>query len=327
MNSNIFQKLILVTGLLVMFVWACKPEPVGPPPSRIFDLEIAGDSATVFPALGETVIAEVNVQVPFEKTVILKVYRQVDSTMEELYDDSPVAEASNFQYNLVYKTGTPTPAGNGLATHVETAGSAIWFRFVATDEKGLVAERKFHIAVRGGKIKDLGEIVLYMLNDNNNADTLNMLNATTGERISPKAALKDIANLGVQIDFGYLYTPIDEVAALASISTYPPNFLFDPLVPGNITRFRKTNLSILDFVRLTETDEDILLDAYIAGEIPKISAFKPPESIYKGLKAGDILAFATDEAKPGGRKIGLIRIADILPGLGGNITFEIKVQE
>lgn len=327
MKSNIFQKLVTGAGLLGMFVWACKPDPVGPPPSRIYDLEIAGDSATVFPVLGENIMAEVNVQVPFEKSVRLRVYRQVDSTLEELYDDSPLPETSNFQYTLSYKTGSPTPSDNGAATHIETTGSDVWFRFVATDQNGLVAERKFHAAVRGGKIKDLGEIVLYMLNDNNNSDTLNMLNAHTGERISPVAALKDVLNIGSQIDFGYLYTPIDEVASLASVSTYPTNFLLDPLVPGNITRFRKTNMSILDFVRLDENGEDDLLDAYIAGEVPRISAFDPPESVYKGLKAGDVLAFATDEAKPGGRKIGLIRIADILPGLGGNITMEIKVQE
>ncbi|MDX2249829.1 MAG: hypothetical protein SF052_23800 [Bacteroidia bacterium] len=327
MKSMLFKRVFVALGVLLMFLIACKPDPDQPPPNRIYDLEIEGDSATVFPALGETVTAKINVSVPFGRTVELRIYRQVDSTLEQLYDDSPTPETSNFQYEIIYAVGNPIPKGNGHATHTETAGSDVWLRIEITDDNGLKAERRFHIAVRGGKINDLGEIVLYMLNDNNNGDTLNMLNTQTGMTISPAKALKDILNLGSQIDFGYLYTPIDEVASLASVSTYPTDFLLDPLMPGNITRFRKTTMSIQEFVQLNETDENELLDAYIMGTVIKNSSFKPPESIYKGLKAGDVIAFATDEAKAGGRKIGLIRVADILPGLDGKITLELKVQD
>lgn len=316
----------LILAILISLLVACKNEGPEIPPSRIYDMSIEGDSTTAFLEIGEEIDITVNVQVPGGRTVNFRVYRQVDSLEEELYDDSGITESSNFQRIISYKVGSPEPGGNGLATHTETEGSDVWLRFEGRDQNNTPVIGRYHIVVRGGKVKDLGEITLYMLNSQNQNDTLNFINTVTGETISPVEAIRNPVESSAVIDFGYLYGPDADEPTFTSIRNYPEIFLLEPLAPGNATIFRLTELNVPEYLQIDLDDDRELIDVFLAGT-PQPGAYDPPSSNITGFKVGDIIGFATDEQKEGGRKLGLIRVADYVPGADGKIVFEMKVQD
>ena len=316
----------LFIALMFSFLYACKNDGPEIPPSRIYDLTIEGDSATAFLEMGEEIEITVNVQVPGERTVDFRVYRRVDSTEEELFDDTGNSESSNFRRVISYKVGNPQPQGNGVAAFTEMEGSDVWLRFEGRDQNNKPVEGRYHIVVRGGKVNDLGEITLYMLNSQNQNDTLNFVNTLTGETISPVDAIKNPVESSARIDFGYLYGPNEDEPTFTSIRNYPEIFLLEPLAPGNATIFRLTDLNIPKFLQLNLDDDRELIDAFLSG-VRQPGAYDPPSSNITGFKVGDIIGFATDEQKEGGRKLGVLRVADYMPGADGKIVFEMKVQD
>ncbi|MBN1132001.1 MAG: hypothetical protein JXR52_02785 [Bacteroidales bacterium] len=185
--------------------------------------------------------------------------------------------------------------------------------FKVTDNGGLSDEVSITVTVEqtGGPILEWTQTL-----GSHQSNTGSSFASTNGQVYS-LAEAKANATL---IDFMYFYGATN-LATLAAPDDPDITSVFfsadgpESWTTRNSTRFIKTNLTTAQF---DEVADDLLIVANAeAANLTKVNE----------LEANDVIAFVTDSDKEGGEKLGLIKIASINEGAGGDIQIVVKVQQ
>lgn len=147
---------------------------------------------------------------------------------------------------------------------------------------------------------------------------------STGATYSPDSVNASADPLSADLDFGYYFGASDS-ASLAS--PYGYSQLSDPTLSGQVAGWNQLNDISLKSTNLTQSNFTEL--STYADIDTAYNAGSDEGDVITKLKIGQVIAFATDPAKTGGSKKGLILVSDIhgIYNPGDYIKLEILVQE
>ena len=298
-----FFSLLVIASLLV--TTSCGTDEEVTPARPTFTISGIDDDATTTVLPGQEVAFNLLINAPGGFNT-LYINKTGGTAMDEIVVSRGATVEQAFTYNFSY---TPT---------AEEAGQNLVFDFRAVDENGLDNTFSYTIVVTEPALIVYEDELLYAPLEAGTSQT--WYSVSTGEAYTSNQINSSTETISNRIDFGYFFGTNELGATLASPRNYPISTAGQATwTVKNDTKLKKTTLPASAFFEAST--RATIQDAF------NNATFGANEGRATNLKVGDVVAFMTDPSKPGGSKMGLAHVSEIVTGTGstGMIRLNVKV--